>query len=71
MRYDVITCSFAIIFTRKMADTRLYDLLGVQPNASDVEIKKVRPFNKYSSLVLFFVFTYDLILGQNSYEKAM
>ena len=27
-----------------MTDTKLYDLLGVKPNASEVEIKKVGAF---------------------------
>jgi DnaJ-class molecular chaperone len=29
----------------------LYDLLGVKPEATDAEIKKVRPFKEYWSVV--------------------
>ena len=43
VRYDVTITGFAIL-KRNMSDTRLYDLLGVKPNASDAEIKKVRLF---------------------------
>jgi hypothetical protein len=46
--YDVITGFISpYLFSRNMSDTRLYDLLGVKPEATDAEIKKVRPFKEY------------------------
>jgi hypothetical protein len=45
---DVITGFISpYLFSRNMSDTRLYDLLGVKPEATDAEIKKVRPFKEY------------------------
>lgn len=38
------------LLQRNMADTRLYDLLGVKPNASDAEIKKVRYFEQQNGI---------------------